>query len=619
MSDMMRIGSSALLAYQRSLSTTSHNVANAGVEGYSRQRVELSAQTSGSPFGAGVTVQGVTRMTDVYANSRLVDDASGLASSDRLADIAARVDRLMSDGDTGMSGAISDFFAAAQDVAAEPNSLAAREVLLGSAEGLSARAGALSDALNRLDGEIDERAGATVREANDLLEQMARVNRDIAAGAGSVNDLRDERDRLTRDLAERIGVRTTLQDGDQLNVYTRDGHALLLGPQASRLSLQPDPADSARQRLTVSAGGGGGIPIPAPTGGELGGLFAARGEIVDPARDRLGALVGDLATAANAAQAAGTDLDGAAGAPLFRLGTPTAVPNAANSGGASLDAAISGDAPLPEAGFTLRYSGGAWQISSASGDAPSLSGSGTAADPLRVGGLAVEVSGTPAEGDRFQLRPGADALAGLQASGIGARQVAAAGALSPDLPAANTGSLELRRLETTDAGNPGARAPAEIVFEDADSYRIDGGALQTLGGDGRILGPGWSLELGGRAEAGDRVQLQPTAAGSSDNAGANRLAALADAPITAAGATPAGAYADLVAAGGVASRQAEGSKAGFERLLAADEAARDAVSGVNLDEEAANLLRLQQAYQAASKVISVADDLFQSLLAAVRR
>lgn len=617
MSDMLRIGTSALLAYQRSLSTTSHNVANAGVEGYSRQRVGLSAQVAGSPFGSGVTVTGVERMTDVYANSRLVDDSSGLAASGRLADIAARVDRLLSDGDTGMSGAISDFFAAAQDVAAEPNSLAAREVLLGSADSLASRATALSSALNRLDGEIDQRAASVVAEANDLVTQLARVNRDIAAGAGSANDLRDERDQLTRQLAERIGIRTTLQDGDQLNVYTRDGHALLLGAQPGRLQMQPDPSDPSRQRLTVG-GGNGSIPIAAPSGGELGGLFSARGQIIDPARDRLGALVGDLATAVNAAQAAGTDLDGDAGAPLFRMGALGAVPNAANTGGATLDASIAGDAPLPEGGFTLRYSGGAWQISSG-GQGQSLSGSGSAADPLRIGGVAVTVSGTPAEGDRFRLRPGADALAGLQTNGIGARQIAAAGALTPTQDAANAGTLELRALETTDASNPGARAPAEIVFDDPNSYRIDGGALQTLGGDGRIDGPGWSLQLAGRAEAGDRIQLTPTGVNSGDNAGASRLAALASAPLTASGSTPAGGYADLVATGGVTSRQAEASRDGFERLMAADEAAADAVSGVNLDEEAANLLRLQQAYQAASKVIAVADDLFQSLLAAVRR
>lgn len=614
----MRIGTSALLAYQRSLSTTSHNVANAGVEGYSRQRVGLSAQVAGSPFGSGVRVTGVERMTDVYANSRLIDDSSGLAASGRLADIAARVDRLMSDADTGMAGAIGDFFAAAQDVAAEPNSLAAREVLLGSADSLASRATALSSALNRLDGEIDQRAVSVVEEANDLIAQLARVNRDIAAGAGSANDLRDERDRLTRELADRIGIRTTLQDGDQLNVYTRDGHALLLGAQPGRLQLQPDPSDPSRLRLSVGRGGSS-IPIAAPGGGELGGLYAARGEILDPARDRLGALVGDLATAANAAQAAGTDLDGAAGAPLFRLGAPVAVPNAGNTGSATLDVSIVGDAPLPEGGFTLRYSGGGWQISSVSGQAPTLSGSGSAGDPLRVGGVAVTVSGTPAEGDRFRLRPGADALAGLQSSGIGARQIAAAGALTPTLGSANSGTLELRALQTTDASDPGARAPAEIVFEAPGSYRIDGGALQSLGGDGRIDGPGWSLQLAGRAAAGDRIRLAPTGANSADNAGANRLAGLAGTPLTASGATPAGAYADLVAAGGVASRQAEASRDGFERLMAADVAAREAVAGVNLDEEAAKLLRLQQAYQAASKVIAVADDLFQSLLAAVRR
>lgn len=617
MTDLLRVGLSGLLAYQRALTTTSHNVANAGVEGYSRQRVELSAQVAGSPFGAGVTINGVQRLADVYANSRLVDDSSGLAANSRLADIAARVDGLLSDADTGLSGAINDFFAAAQDVAADPNNPSAREVLLGRAASLGERTNALAGALNRLDGEIDQRAAASVSEANGLLERLGRVNRDIAAGAGNANDLLDQRDRLTRQLAEHIGIRTAVQDGDQLNIYTLDGHALLLGPEARSLGLQPDPADPDRQRLVVQ-GAGSSVPIGAPGGGELGGLHAARTQVVTPALDGLGALVGDIARAVNAVQAAGTDLDGQPGAALFGLGTLGAGAHAANTGGAALSVSLADDGAIPEGRFTLRYSGGAWQITGAAGDAPTLSGSGTAADPLRIGALSVVVNGAPAEGDRFALTPGADLASGLRVNALGARQIAAAGALSPTLGGGNAGTLTVSGLESTDPAASGARTPASIVFEDANSYRIDGGALQTLGADGIIDGAGWRLTVQGQPVAGDSVALAPTAAGSGDNSAARMLAGLAGSAITGSGGTPAGAYADLVAAGGVVSSRAEAARDGFARLQAADEAAREATSGVNLDEEAANLIRLQQAYQAAAQVVSTADQLFQTLLGAVR-
>lgn len=617
MSDMLRIGTSGLLAYQRALTTTSHNVSNAGVDGYSRQRVELSAQITGSAFGAGVRVTGVERLEDVYANNRLIEDGSGLAANTRLSDIATRVDTLLSDSNSGMSGSINAFFQAAQDVSANPNSLAAREVLLGSARDLTTRATTLNGQLSRLDNEIDQRASATVAEANELLESLARVNRDIASSSGPANDLRDERDRLTRQLSEKIGINTTLQDGDQLNVYTRDGHALLLGADVTPLSLREDAERGSRQQLVVGLGAGA-IPIANPTNGELGGLFSARSQVIDVTRERLGALTADIARAVNDVQTAGTDLNGQPGQPLFELGAPRAVPNANNDGTASLDVSFGPDGKVPDSALTMRYSGGAWQLQS-EGASVALSGSGTVADPFRAGALSIVVGGAPSEGDRFSLTPGSDAVAGMRINNLGARAIAAAGALSPSEPSTNTGSFAVQSVETVDASDPGARTAANIDFLGANSYQIDGGPVQALNPDGVITGAGWQVTIEGTPAAGDRVALTPTTADSGSNAGARALAGLAESAVTGDGDTPSGGYADLVAAGGVTARQAESAREAFQRLQSADLAAREATSGVNLDEEAANLLRLQQAYQAAARIVTTADQMFQTLIGAVRR
>ncbi|WP_420429547.1 flagellar hook-associated protein FlgK [Algiphilus sp.] len=618
MSDLLRVGTSGLLAYQRALTTTSHNVSNAGVDGYSRQRVELSAQVTGSPFGAGVRVVGVERLEDVYANNRLIEDGAGLAANARLADFATRVDTLLSDSNSGLSGSINAFFQAAQDVSASPNSLAAREVLLGSARDLTTRATTLNSQLARLDNEIDQRAIATVAEANEILESLARVNRDIAASAGPANDLRDERDRLTRQLSEKIGINTTLQDGDQLNVYTRDGHALLLGADVRPLALREDPERGSRLQLTVGQGPGA-IPLPTPTNGELGGLFSARTQVIDPTRERLGALTANLARAVNDVQTAATDLNGQPGQPLFELGNPVAVPNANNDGTATVDVSFGADGKVPDSALTLRFSSGSWQLQSQQGGTLALTGSGTPGDPFRAGALSIIVSGTPSDGDRFSLKSASDAVAGMQLNNIGARGIAAAGALSPSLPPTNTGDFSVRSVESVDPNNPGARTAASIEFLGPNSYQIDGGPVQGLNPDGVITGAGWQLTLEGSPSAGDRIELTPTGTDSGSNAGARALAALAESPVTASGDTPSGGYAELVAAGGVTARQAESARDAFQRLQTADLAAREATSGVNLDEEAANLLRLQQAYQASARIIATADELFQTLLGAVRR
>ncbi len=114
--------------------------------------------------------------------------------------------------------------------------------------------------------------------------------------------------------------------------------------------------------------------------------------------------------------------------------------------------------------------------------------------------------------------------------------------------------------------------------------------------------------------------MGPTGANSSDNGNAKLLSNLDDARVLNGGTlTLNGAIGGLTTQVGSAARQADYSAQAQQVIHDQAQAARDAVSGVNLDEEAADLMRLQQAYQAASQIIATADTLFQSLLAATRR
>lgn len=619
MSDAMRIGSSALLAYQRSLSVLSHNVANAGVDGFSRQRTELQAQIGSGGLGLGVTVTGVNRLVDVYANSRLIDDASGLGHYRRTSDIAARVDRLLSDSAGGLGGAIDAFFAAVRDVEADPTNLAARETLLSAGADLASRSQSLHHALNALEKEVEERAAASVADVNTLTRRIADLNRQITMGSPPSNDLLDQRDAAVRELAGQIGVRTAMQDGNVLNVYTADGHALVLGTETRALSLVPDPADSRRTQLQVGSGGGAVI-IGAPVGGELGGLYAARKESIDPVRGSLGAIAGSLAQAVNLQQSSGTDLDGNAGEALFSLGQPVARAHASNSGGASVALALDPTQPVADGRYELRYQGGSWNLRDlGSGESIALAGSGSAADPFRAAGLTLVVGGTPAENDRYLLTPGADVLAGLKALPADARGVAAAAPLLAEADAGNAGNVMPGGVAIVDPSDPAARLPAEIEFLGAGNVSINGGAAQPINADGSVDGPGWRLQLSGSPQAGDRIHLVTTPPGSRDNGNALAMAGLGSAPITASGRSVGEAYSDRVAKQGTVARQAESAREAQSRMHQQNVAAREAASGVNLDEEAANLLRLQQAYQAAAQVMSTADSLFQTLIGALRR
>src|SRR6056297_1131274 len=120
-SGVFGIGTSALLAYQRALSTTGHNIANVGTEGYSRQRVDLAVrnpQFSGAGyFGQGVDIDGVNRITDQFVQRQLMDNTSGAGRQQVFYQYAQRADNLLADAEAGLSPVLQQFFAAVQDVA----------------------------------------------------------------------------------------------------------------------------------------------------------------------------------------------------------------------------------------------------------------------------------------------------------------------------------------------------------------------------------------------------------------------------------------------------------------------------------------------------------------------
>jgi flagellar hook-associated protein 1 FlgK len=126
---------------------------------------------------------------------------------------------------------------------------------------------------------------------------------------------------------------------------------------------------------------------------------------------------------------------------------------------------------------------------------------------------------------------------------------------------------------------------------------------------------GWSITLTGTPAAGDSFTIGPNAAGVGDNRNALALARLQTTNLL-EGATTSfqGAYAQLVSGVGNETRTLQVTSDAQAKLLADTKAAREAVSGVNLDEEAANLLRYQQAYQASAKVLSIAATLFDAIL-----
>lgn len=627
MTDMLGTGTSALLAFQRALGTVSHNVANASTPGYSRQRVELATRP-GQPVGNGYMGQGVDvgslrRLADGLVFARQIDSAGELGRLGQLSSLAGRVDALVSDPATGLSAHWSAFFTAAGAIAAEPGSTVARSQLLAAGEQLAGRWRSLDGQLSSLEHESSQRLQRTVSDANQLAAEIAGLNRAILEGGSNVApDLLDARALRIERLAGLVGAETVAQEDGSLNVFTAGGQPLVLGANAMKLTTVADPFRPDRQLLALDAPSGK-VRLPSTSvSGELGGILEFRERVLDPARAELGRLATVFATTFNAAHRAGVDHTGAPGADFFTLAPPRVDAHAGNTGGATISARVDDASALKGQDLVLRFDG-TWSATRAdTGEAVPMTGSGTAADPFRVAGIAFEVAGAPAVGDRYSLRPVADAAASLRVAITDPAQVAAASPLQASADTANLGTGRAASASVTDPAAFAAFTGATIEFIDANQYTIDGDGPYpyTPGQPIAAPGGGWSLALDGTPAAGDVFSLARTPPRSSDNGNALALGALDQRAILDGNSQSLTAgLSQLTARVGTDARHASLGLEAQGAIHAQVHAERESVSGVNLDEEAADLMRYQQAYQAAAQIIATADTMFQTLLSAVRR
>ncbi|MDC7807332.1 flagellar hook-associated protein FlgK [Luteimonas sp BLCC-B24] len=625
MANILSTGTSALIAFQRALSTVSHNVANINTPGYSRQTVDFEARSPqfiGAGYvGRGTQITDVRRVADDLANARLIDSTGELARLERLAALSTRVDTLMSDKATGISGIWSNFFDSVSALSSNASAPAERQNMLGQANALTTRFQQLQGQFDRLSTEVNSGLAASAGEVNRLAGEIARLNGSIGTAQTAAPDLLDRRDQLIRDLVALTGGTAVQQDGGAMNVFSAGGQALVVGVQASQLTMVTDPYRPERQQLALQTQGQTIRLDERIMGGGIGGLLEFRSQVLDQTQSELGRIALALGTSFNAGHAAGVDQYGAMGGPFFNVPAPVISGHAANTGTARFSTSVDDLGAITGRNLVVQFQAGAWTATdAATGVAVPVTGTGASGDPLRVAGVALALDGAAQDGDRFLLEPTAQAARGLTVAITDPSRIAAAAPVQVQAALGNLGSGLPRAVRVVDAADPALRTPSTIEFLDADQYMLDGNGPFAYAPGDTISANGWSFTLDGIPSAGDSFIMAPTAPGSSNNSNAALLAGVeTQAALNGGSLTLNGAISGLTTAVGSAARHASYAAEAQASLHEQAYAARESISGVNLDEEAANMLRLQQAYQAAAQLISTADNLFQSLLGAVRR
>jgi len=625
-SDLLSIGVSGLLAYRKALDTAGHNIANVNTPGYSRQRVELGSRIGGPQgdgyIGAGVSSNTVKRLADALITTRLQGDSSAYSRAETFSGIASRVDSWLSDTDSGLTRPLQSFYDALSGLSSNPGSSAARQTLLSAGQSLASRYSDMQSQFDGLETEINQRLTQTADEVTRYAKQVADLNERIVlakgqAGGQPPNDLLDQRDSLIKEIASRIGITTTDQDDGGINVFTGSGQALVLGRQANSLTVGDDAYASGRKELFFS----GGQNITAQTsGGVIGGLLDARRELLDPLRNDLGRMAAGLAEAMNEQHAQGMDAKGQMGGDFFADIGGSVYGARANTGNATVSVGLSDAGALTGDDYNLSYNGSGWQLTRArDGSSVALTGSGTAGDPLRAEGLSLTVGGTPAAGDRYLVKPTAQGASQLRVAITDASRIAAASPVRASAALSNTGSATVSSIGVSDASNSSLLSGVTIQFTGPNTYSVNGSGSFAFAAGDSIEVNGWSLKLSGSPASGDSFSVSANTAGSNDNGNARALAKLSTVGVLDGGrSTLADSQAALVGRAGAQAQQASLQVDAQAAVKAQTETEQASMSGVNLDEEAADLVRYQQAYQAAARVIAVANEVFQSLLDAAR-
>ena len=648
MASILNTGVSALNAFKRQMETTGHNIANVNTEGYSRQEVQLDAREpqlrAGGYVGSGVDVAGVRRSYDDFLATRVRDYNASYQEFAVYQQRAAQIDNVIADASAGLDGMLQKFFASVHDVADDPTSIPARSVMLDRANELAGRFNMLDGWFDGLRSQLNKDLERDVGEVNALAQSLAQVNARISQLSGSPggipNDILDQRDLLVEQLSDYTNVSAVEQSDGSMNVFVGSGQALVVGTNYNTLAVTSNPAAPDQKELVLQQSGGLVVNVTAQmNGGSLGGLLRFRDEVLDEAHNALGRIAVGLGSFFNAEHQTGMDLDGELGAAFFAVAAPQALGHANNAAGSSLTLAYDDPAALTTHEYQLDFDGTGWLLTDLhSGAAVPLAGSGTMADPFVADGMRIVVD-SAAAGDSYRLRPTRGGASGIGVLIGDERDIAAAEAVRSSASAGNTGSAAIGPgAQTSVTGSSKLGSPLTLQFNAAASRfdvfngdppagpaigsvaydpTTDSGDTLTLG----IAGLGdFSFSMTGTPADGDAFVLADNTGGVGDNRNARRLADLQATNLMMGGtASIADTYGALIADVGTKTNQA-GNNAEVQRhLLSQAEAAKSEVSGVNLDEEAANLVRFQQAYQAAAQVISVANGLFDTLLGAVRR
>ncbi|HEY3539116.1 MAG TPA: flagellar hook-associated protein FlgK [Trinickia sp.] len=638
--NIFSIGLSGLAAAQWGLTTTSNNISNASTTGYTVENpvyAEASGQYTGAGYmGGGVSSVTVARNYSQYLSTELNNAQSTSSALTTNYSMASQLNNLIGSPTAGISTAITAYFTGLQNVANDPSSLATRQGAMSAAQTLASQITATGAQYDQLRQTVNQQLTTTVNQINGYSKQIADLNAQIANASGQgqpPNQLLDQRDQAVADLSKAVGV-SVVQGANGYSVFLSSGQPLVVSNQSFDLGTKVSSGDPSELDVTYNGLAG---TTPATTqylsssvlsGGTVGGLLTFRSQTLDPAQAQLGAVATSFVNQVNSQNTLGLDLSANVGGNLFSVAAPTVYSNLQNTGTSTLSVAFANGSQPTAGDYTLSYNGTTYTLTdNASG---STIGTSTAlgAGSVTIGGLALTLSGTMNSGDSFTIQPTRGALNSFALATSNTSAIAAASPVLVSTSTTNTGTGTVTQ-GTVSAGYTLPATPLTLTYNSATNT-LDGwpaaasvsvnGAAATTGtsfpyaAGNTYTYNGMTFTMSGAPANGDTLTIAKNT-GTADGRNALAMSKLVSTTTLGNGtATLTGAYANYVNNVGNAATQLKSANTAQTALVSQITAAQQSVSGVNLDEEAANLLKYQQLYQANSKVIQSAESMFQTLM-----
>lgn len=646
---ILSIAYSGLNAFQRALDVTGNNIANATTRGYSRQSIQftpsISHKYAGSYMGSGVSVASIYRNADQFANSQVRNTLSVKSQYESFYQQAIQIDKLLSQDGTSISSSLQSFFDSLGQLNNAPDSIATRGVALKQSQLLVEQFNALQKRLDEYQNNSTAQIAEAVNQINQITSDIAEVNKQLMA-TSNAPELLDKRDDLLKQLAQFVDVSVIDQGDGTISVGLASGDMIVAGTEQRKFSVSTAVSNSLGTKVILSNGIGQIDVSSKLNSGILGGLMDYEHDVIGQTSQLIGQMAIGLSQKFNAQHQLGMDMNNQIGKEFFTDYNSViqqlnrSLSSSTNTGTGVLSVNISDVSQTKLSDYDLVITDTPTNqvrlINKSDGTSTTLNWSNSPPAPpagqIVVDGMTITVDNLSnlVNNDQFTLTPTRGAARDLVLQIKDPHEIALAAPVKTQASISNTGNgqIALGTMFNTTSVNKQFRidfiSDTQYNLVNVTDSTITGPLPFTPNSDNTIqipdaLNPSYSVVLSGMPKTGDTFTSDFNAGGIGDNRNGLSLAGLQQNRMFLGGTESLfDRYSNLLSQVGSQTSQAKirGESAEVLHKQALD--FQDSKSGVNLDEEAANLLRFKQAYEAAGKLMEVSSQIMSVLFNMMR-